>query len=43
VNAGAIAKAAAGKTPQQPARIPEAIHQARIAAVALCLKETTLE
>jgi tRNA nucleotidyltransferase (CCA-adding enzyme) len=43
VNAGAIAKAAAEKAPQQPARIPEAIHQARIAAVALCLKETTLE
>ena len=41
VNAGAIAKMVAERTPDQPARIPEAIHQARIAAVALCLKETT--
>jgi tRNA nucleotidyltransferase (CCA-adding enzyme) len=41
VNAGAIAKATAERNPEQPARIPDAIHQARIAAVALCLKETT--
>jgi tRNA nucleotidyltransferase (CCA-adding enzyme) len=41
VNAGAIAQANAKSHPEQPARIPEAIHQARIAAVALCLKETT--
>ena len=43
VNAGAIAKATAERSPHQPARIPEAIHQARIAAVAHCLKETTEE
>lgn len=41
VNAGDIAKAAAATAPEQPGRIPEAIRQARIAAVALCLKETT--
>jgi tRNA nucleotidyltransferase (CCA-adding enzyme) len=41
VNAGAIAKATVERSPDQPERIPEAIHQARIAAVALCLKETT--
>ena len=41
VDAGAIAQAVARNHPAQPARIPEAIHQARIAAVALCLKETT--
>jgi tRNA nucleotidyltransferase (CCA-adding enzyme) len=43
VNAGAIAKMAVQRTPDQPARIPEAIHQARIAAVALCFKETTTD
>jgi tRNA nucleotidyltransferase (CCA-adding enzyme) len=42
VHAGAIAKAAAERTPDQPARIPEAIHQARIAAVARCMKEMQL-
>ena len=41
VNAGVIAKAAAANAPGQATRIPEAIRQARIAAVALCLKETT--
>ena len=41
VNAGVIAQAVAKNHPFEPARIPEAIHQARIAAVALCLKETT--
>ena len=41
VNAGVIAQALAKNHPSEPARIPEAIHQARIAAVALCLKETT--
>jgi len=42
VNAGVIAKAAAANAPGQATRIPEAIRQARIAAVALCLKETTM-
>ena len=42
VNAGAIAQATATSHPGQPSRIPEAIHEARIAAVALCVKETTL-
>ncbi len=41
VNAGAIAQSVAKSHPDQPSRIPEAIHQARIAAVALCVKETT--
>jgi tRNA nucleotidyltransferase (CCA-adding enzyme) len=41
VNAGAIAQATAKSHPEQPARIQEAIRQARIAAVALCFKETT--
>nr|WP_314623679.1 multifunctional CCA addition/repair protein [uncultured Noviherbaspirillum sp.] len=41
VNAGAIAQATSKNHAGQPSRIPEAIHQARIAAVALCLKETT--
>jgi len=40
VNAGEIAQATAKSHPNQPASISEAIHQARIAAVALCLKET---
>ena len=43
VNAGAIAKATTERCPKDAARIPEAIHQARIAAVALCLKETTID
>ncbi len=38
VNAGAIAQSVAKSHPDQPSRIPEAIHQARIAAVALCVK-----
>ncbi|SMP52959.1 multifunctional CCA addition/repair protein [Noviherbaspirillum suwonense] len=41
VNAGAIAQSVAKSHPDQPSRITEAIHQARIAAVALCVKETT--
>ena len=41
IDAGAIAQATSRNHPGQPSRIPEAIHQARIAAVALCLKETT--
>ena len=41
VDAGAIAKAVMERMPEQPGQIPVAIHQARIAAVAMCLKETT--
>ncbi len=41
VDAGAIAKAVMERKPEQPGQIPTAIHQARIAAVAICLKETT--
>jgi tRNA nucleotidyltransferase (CCA-adding enzyme) len=43
VSAGAIAKVTSERSPNEAARIPEAIHQARIAAVALCLKETTTD
>ena len=41
VDAGAIAKSVMEHRPEQPGQIPLAIHQARIAAVAICLKETT--
>jgi tRNA nucleotidyltransferase (CCA-adding enzyme) len=41
VDAGAIAKAVMERKPEQAGQIPVAIHQARIAAVAICLKETT--
>ena len=41
VDAGAIAKAVMERKPEQAGQIPAAIHQARIAAVAMCLKETT--
>jgi len=41
VDAGAIAASTRERHPGQPAQIPVAIHAARIAAVALCLKETT--
>ena len=42
VDAGAIAQAVMARRPEQPEQIPLAIHQARIAAVAICLKETTV-
>lgn len=41
VDAGAIAASIRERHPDQPAQIPLAIHAARIAAVAICLKETT--
>ena len=41
VDAGAIARAVMERNPTQPGHIPVAIHQARIAAVATSLKETT--
>ncbi|MET0961906.1 MAG: multifunctional CCA addition/repair protein [Noviherbaspirillum sp.] len=41
VDAGTIAKAVMARKPEQPEQIPLAIHQARIAAVAIYLKETT--
>jgi len=41
VDAGAIAASAKERHPDQPAHIPMAIQTARIAAVAICLKETT--
>jgi tRNA nucleotidyltransferase (CCA-adding enzyme) len=41
VDAGAIAASIRERHPDQPAQIPVAIHAARIAAVATCLKETT--
>lgn len=41
VDAGAIAASTRERHPDQPAQIPIAIHAARIAAVALCFKETT--
>jgi tRNA nucleotidyltransferase (CCA-adding enzyme) len=41
VDAGAIAQATSKNHPGQPSRIPEAIHQARIAAVASWFKEAT--
>ncbi|HEX8886038.1 MAG TPA: multifunctional CCA addition/repair protein [Noviherbaspirillum sp.] len=41
VDAGAIAASIRERHPDQPAQIPVAIHAARIAAVAICLQETT--
>jgi tRNA nucleotidyltransferase (CCA-adding enzyme) len=41
VDAGAIAASTRERHPDQPAQIPAAIHAARIAAVAICLAETT--
>ena len=41
VDAGAIAASTRERHPDQPAQIPIAIHAARIAAVAICLRETT--
>ena len=41
VDSGAIARSVMERKPDQPAQIAAAIHQARIAAVAICLKETT--
>jgi tRNA nucleotidyltransferase (CCA-adding enzyme) len=41
VDAGAIAASARERYPDQPAQIPVAIHAARIAAVAICFRETT--
>lgn len=41
VDAGAVAGSIRERHPDQPAQIPIAIHAARIAAVAICLKETT--
>ena len=41
VDAGAIAASTRERHPDQPAQIPVAIHAARIAAVAICLRETT--
>ena len=41
VDAGAIAASTRERRPDQPAQIPIAIHAGRIAAVAICLRETT--
>lgn len=41
VDAGAVAASIKEHYPDQPAQIPLAIHTARIAAVAICFKETT--
>ena len=41
VDAGKLAAAARERHPDQPAQIPATIRQARIAAVAICFRETT--